>query len=78
MATEHPSSAPLTNLMRTWHKDEIVEELHRHRAEVHDRFKGDLDRICDYYASFPVDADVQYAELEPVTPKKSPGQRNNL
>ena len=35
-------------------QDEIVEEIHAHRAAISDRFHGNLEEIIRYYQSFTV------------------------
>ncbi len=71
MATNHRSSAPQTNSWEEdWHEDELVEELHRHRAEIADRFDGDLGRMYEYYLSVPVDPQAPRAHILPATPKR--------
>jgi hypothetical protein len=71
MATDRLSSAPPTNCSANWHKDEIVEELHRHRAELAERFDYDIDRLYEYYASVPISPRMRRANIQPVTPKHS-------
>lgn len=68
MATNHRPSAPRTNSWEEWHEDEIVEELHRHRVEIAERFDCDLDRIYEYYSSVPIDPSMPRANIQPVTP----------
>lgn len=64
----HPSSALPTNLWESWHEDEVVEELHRHRAAVAELFDCDLERMFEYYAGVPVDPHIAVADIQPVTP----------
>ena len=64
MATNRLPSAPQMN----WHKDEIVEELHRHRAELAERFDYDLERLYEYCSSIPIDPRMRRADIEPVIP----------
>ena len=66
----HLQSAPRTNSWETWHEDEVVEELHRHRAGIADRFDYNLDRMYDYYLSVPIDPQVSRADIPPVTRKR--------
>ncbi len=35
-------------------QDEIVEEIHAHRASISDRFHGNLEEILRYYQSLTV------------------------
>ena len=67
MATDRLSSAPPTNSWEEWHEDELVEELHRHREEIANRFGSDLQLMYEYYSSIPIDPKVRRAELKPVT-----------
>ncbi len=69
MATTRLPSAPQTNSLENWHKDGIVEELHRHRAELAERFDYDLERLYEYYSSVPIDAQMRRANIKPITPK---------
>ena len=73
MATNQRSSVPPTNLWEGWHEDELVEELHRHREEIANRFDGNLERMYAYYSSVPIDPNVRHADIQPATrssPKK--------
>jgi hypothetical protein len=52
MATNHPPSAPQESWRRNWAElthDDIVEEIHAHRAELFERFHGDEAAIFQYY-----------------------------
>jgi hypothetical protein len=69
MATNHLPSAPPTNSWEAWHEDEMVEELHRHRGEIAQRFDCNLERMYEYYFSVPIDSHVPRADIQPVTPK---------
>ncbi len=69
MATNRLPSAHQTNSLKNWHKDEIVEALHRHRAELAERFNYDLERLYEYYSSVPIDPRMQRANIQPVKPK---------
>ncbi len=62
MAMNHLPSALPTNLW-DWHDDEVVGELHHHRAQIAERFDYDLDRMYEYYFSVPVNAEVSRAAL---------------
>ena len=66
MATNRLPSAPLMN---SWHEDELVEELHRHRAEIAARFDCDLERMYEYYSSVPIDPEAPRADIPLVTPQ---------
>lgn len=68
MATNHLPSAPQTNSWENWHEDELLEELHRHRAEIAERFDCDLERMYDYYFSVPLDPKITRAVARPITP----------
>ncbi len=46
-----------------------MEELHRHRAEIAERFDYDLVRMYEYYSSLSIDPDAPRADIEPVTPE---------
>jgi hypothetical protein len=70
MATNRLPSAPRTSSSESWHKDEVVEELHRHRAELAARFDYDLKRLYEYYASVPISPRMQRAEISLVKPKR--------
>ena len=70
MDTNHLSSVPQTNSWENWHDDEIVEELHRHRAELAERFEYNLERLYEYYSSVPVDPRIARADIQPVTPNR--------
>ena len=48
MATNHLPSAPRKNSSEIDH-DEIVEEIHAHRAELAARFDYDMERLFRYY-----------------------------
>ena len=72
MATNRLPSAPRTNSSENWHKDEIVEELHRHRAELAARFDYDLKRLYEYYASVPISPRMRLAKIPLVKPKRTP------
>jgi hypothetical protein len=71
MATNHQPSAPRTNSSESWHKDEMVEELHHHRAELAARFDYDLERLYEYYASVPISSRMRRAEIPPREPKRT-------
>ena len=71
MATNRQPSAPQTNSWENWHEDEIVEELHRHRAELAERFDYDLRRLYEYYSSVPIDPQISHADIQPATAKRS-------
>jgi hypothetical protein len=57
------------NSLESWHKDKIVEELHRHRAELAARFDYDLKRLYEYYASVPISPRRRRAGILFVKPK---------
>lgn len=44
-------------------RDDIVEEIHAHRAAVSDRFGGDLARMLEYYES--LDAPIPVSKAKP-------------
>ena len=71
MATNRLPSAPQTNSWENWHEDEIIEELHRHRAELAERFDYSLESLYEYYSSLPIDPQVPRANLQPVSRKLS-------
>ncbi len=68
MATNQQQSVPPTNLWEGWHKDEFVEEIHRHREEIANRFDCDLERMYAYYSSVPIDLNIRRADIQPATP----------
>ncbi len=68
MATNQLPSVPPTNSWEEWHEDELVEELHRHREEIANRFDCNLDRMYEYYSSVPIDPKVRPATIQPVSP----------
>ncbi len=70
MATNRPPSVHPTNSWENWHEDEIVEELHRHRAELAQRFDYDLARLYEYYSSVPIDPQIPRADIQPATAKR--------
>jgi hypothetical protein len=72
MATNRRPSAPRTNSSENGPKDTIVEELHRHRAELAARFDYDLERLYEYYASVPISPRMRRIEIQPVEPKRVP------
>lgn len=73
MATNRLPSAPQTNSWENWHEDEVVEELHRHRAELAEHFDYDLKRLYEYYSSISIDPQIPRADIKPVTPKRVAG-----
>jgi len=48
MDTKSRPSAALKNSSDTWH-DDIVEQIHEHRARLAERFNYDLDKLLEYY-----------------------------
>jgi len=66
MATNHRSSVPQKNSGEAWHEDELVVELHRHRAEIAERFDCNLERMYEYYFSVPIDPQAPRADIQPV------------
>ena len=68
MAMNHLPSALPTNSWE-WHEDEVVEELHHHRAQIAEHFDCDLGRMYEYYLSVPINPEVSRAALKPVIPK---------
>jgi hypothetical protein len=72
MATNRRPSAPRTSFSESWHRDEIIEELHHHRAELAARFDYDLERLYEYYASVPISPRMRRIEIQPVEPKRAP------
>ncbi len=73
MATNRLPSAPQTSSRESWHEDELVEELHRHRAKLAERFDYDLKHLYEYYSSIPIDPKIPWADIKPVTPKRVAG-----
>lgn len=73
MATNRLPSVPQMNSWEKWHEDEIVEELHRHRADLAERFDYDLESLYEYYSSVPIDPQMKRANIQPVTPKRVAG-----
>ena len=71
MDTKRLPSARPTN---SWHEDEFVEELHRHRADVAERFDYDLERMYEYCSSVPIDPEAPLADIRPVTPTLKKGR----
>ena len=53
MDTNHPRSAPPKKWNELMH-DDIVEEIHAHRAALSDRFHGNLEEIFRYYQSLEI------------------------
>ncbi len=69
MATNHQPSVPPTNSWEKWHEDEIVEELHRHRAELAECFDYSLERLYEYYCSISIDPQVPCMNIQPISHK---------
>ena len=65
MAMNHPPSVPpKSSKESTWAAtmyDEIIEDIHAHRAAVSDRFGGDLAAMLEYYESLDVPIPVSKA-----------------
>ncbi len=51
-----------------------MEELHRHRADVAERFDYDLERMYEYCSSVPIDPEAPLADIRPVTPTLKKGR----
>lgn len=58
MATNHPPSVPQKSSQEktwaNWMHDDIIEEIHAHRAALSERFHGNLDELLRYYQSLDI------------------------
>ena len=68
MATNQQPSVLPTNSWEGWHEDELVEELHRHREKIANRFNCNLDQMYEYYSSVPIDPKIRRSDIQPATP----------